>query len=347
MKGYKYRGRDTFERDLESILNNQLYASSFDKLNDPFEATFKEEISQFGETLKMLGVDSSEVKHNFKEVLDYTSKLGIYSLSYTPINELMWAHYSSSHEGFCIEYDIEKIKWSEFENRFIKELDVDYKDAIPVLKWDDIYDLENVLKKMYATKSLSWQYEKEVRLLFDNYGLKSYHSSALTGIYFGAKMSDNLKQILINSLKNRDIKFYQISKGLNSYHIESRLVHENKRIIINKLDFDSFEILRTNHSIQIEVFDIWYKDNDISTDAILSFVKAFTENISTKKCIINIFNDKSIQHLLGKSPLTKEEYLQFADCYIADYNYVTPNVIYPYPYQDIRYKEYGGQNWKK
>lgn len=347
MKGYKYRGRDTFDRDLQSILNNQIYASAFDKLNDPFEGTFKEEFSNIFETFHAFGVDSSEVKHNFKEILDYTSKLGIYSLSYTPINELMWAHYSSSHEGFCIEYDIEKIKWGEFENMFIKALDVDYQDYVPVLRWDDIYDSENGLKKMYATKSLSWKYEKEVRLIFDNYGLKNYHPSALTGIYFGAKMPDDLKQMLINSLENRDVKFYQISKGLNSYHIESKLVHENKRVIVNRLDFDSFEILRTNHSIQIEVFDIWYKSSNISSDAILSFVKAFIENVSTKKCLINIFSDKSILHLLGKYPLTKEEYLQYADCYIADYNYVTPDVIYPYPYQDIKYKEYGGNNWKK
>ena len=36
-------------------------------------------------------------------------KVGIYSLSRTPLDELMWAHYGNSHASFCIEYDLDRL----------------------------------------------------------------------------------------------------------------------------------------------------------------------------------------------------------------------------------------------
>lgn len=47
MKGYKYRGKENFDRDLATILKNQIYASPFNQLNDLFEATYNEELSLF------------------------------------------------------------------------------------------------------------------------------------------------------------------------------------------------------------------------------------------------------------------------------------------------------------
>ncbi len=51
MKGYKYRSIDqdnlenTLNRDVESLIANQLYASPFKALNDPFENIYNETIS--------------------------------------------------------------------------------------------------------------------------------------------------------------------------------------------------------------------------------------------------------------------------------------------------------------
>ena len=41
--------------------------------------------------------------------LEMRKTVGIYSLSRTPYDELMWSHYGESHEGFCIEYDLERL----------------------------------------------------------------------------------------------------------------------------------------------------------------------------------------------------------------------------------------------
>ena len=58
MIGYKYRanaieGKDS-TRDIESLLNDEIWASSFRNLNDPFEATYTDEISKCGLTMLIL-----------------------------------------------------------------------------------------------------------------------------------------------------------------------------------------------------------------------------------------------------------------------------------------------------
>jgi hypothetical protein len=104
MKGYKYRDIGDFERDFETLLKNQIYAPPFIDLNDPFEGICNEEITQLASFLgKTFNVNSSGVIESVETIKDFKNSLGIYSLSTTFSDELMWAHYSNSHKGFCLE----------------------------------------------------------------------------------------------------------------------------------------------------------------------------------------------------------------------------------------------------
>ncbi len=47
MKVYKYRGdKALFERDVKSLVNNQIYAAPFTTFNDPFKGIYNDEITQ-------------------------------------------------------------------------------------------------------------------------------------------------------------------------------------------------------------------------------------------------------------------------------------------------------------
>ena len=50
MIGYKYRANAIEDkdstRDIEQLLNDEIWASSFSNLNDPFEATYTDDISK-------------------------------------------------------------------------------------------------------------------------------------------------------------------------------------------------------------------------------------------------------------------------------------------------------------
>lgn len=122
MIGYKYRAnivdRNKNFRDIESLLKDELWASSLTNLNDPFEAIYDDNISKALEIFKQLFKAKTDiVQKNWNDLIDFKDKIGIYSLASSgknfPDNELMWTHYANSHKGFCIAYDIEKLEDSE------------------------------------------------------------------------------------------------------------------------------------------------------------------------------------------------------------------------------------------
>ena len=55
-------------------------------------------------------------------------------------------------------------------------------------------------------------------------GLKTIPTEAVTGIYFGLRMPESDKELIINSLKGRDIKYYQMKLKPNSYLLEAELI---------------------------------------------------------------------------------------------------------------------------
>lgn len=81
MKGYKYRsgigildkdGKSIFERDVNTIVNNQIYLPTKDELNDPTEGFYDD--ASFIKLLETLKGYSSEVKKQYYKLLDKFKK---------------------------------------------------------------------------------------------------------------------------------------------------------------------------------------------------------------------------------------------------------------------------------
>ena len=94
---------------------------------------------------------------------DFTSKIGILSLSECPDELLMWAHYASSHAGFVIGFDnqhsyFDSRKGPGDELRHLRK--VKYVDQRPNLPMVELTGDE-----MFLTKSSHWAYENEWRIL--------------------------------------------------------------------------------------------------------------------------------------------------------------------------------------
>lgn len=121
----------------------------------------------------------------------YDSRVICFSKSESnlPNNILMWAHYADKHSGYCLTFDVKKLKGS---NSLVGLYEVDYhpNELRPLLQLtpEEFKNLEFV-KKILLPKSVHWKYEKEVRLIYVN--TKEYfdfQAESLTGIVFGAKM---------------------------------------------------------------------------------------------------------------------------------------------------------------
>jgi len=228
MRVYKYRG-GSFERDLKSLEKNFYWSPKFDDLNDPCETlintdTFKVQSKTFA---KLFGKEKSEqfsaVEKAFHNLFEVKKKgIGIYSLSKTFKDELLWAHYADSHKGFCIEYDLELLtnSYKSFETF---SFPVIYKKKPPEYGIRDINNTktEQVVQKLAGYKSKRWNYEQEHRIVTGFYGEHPYEPDCLKSIYFGLNIDESEKEIMMERLKGRNIQFYQIIQKHNSYEFNA------------------------------------------------------------------------------------------------------------------------------
>lgn len=156
-------------------------------------------------------------------------KYRLYCLTPKEDNELMWSHYAKSHSGICLQFNAESHPISQ-------ACEVYYQERLPVLDLLDPHCMKNTLtdtpSELFLTKSESWIYEKEYRLLAfeipldkaEEYELAGFPftinnklklpKGALTGIIIGC-LSSNANEIV------RMVKKYQpqiIVKKANRNH---------------------------------------------------------------------------------------------------------------------------------
>jgi len=318
MIAYKYRANlfdkeDGFRRDTKFLLNNELFASPFRDQNDPFEAS----------------VDlPSEYKHDWVTPIKqdiYT--IGIYSLSKQktdeefPSNELLWAHYANSHKGFCIEYDLDLLKdnrRSEFDIRNL--INIKYVKERPVVEEnDELFARET---KVFGTKSQSWKYENEVRLVFKTNGVKKIAKGAIKGIYFGLNMGLEERNSIIKGLKDNDITFHQIERVGNTY-----------KLIANKLvnnDYSNYVIIGTKHNSNVENYHILYKGMNKDKNSIIEFVSGF-RSVHPKPLNISIYDDRCVETFMYDYPIKDENQKLLAKHWLAFSSFDAPDVVWMYP----------------
>ena len=228
MKLYKYRAE--IYRDLLTLVNNQIYAPTAQNLNDPAETIVND--SKMYEVFNLIeksGLSINIAKDNYAKIIaQVRTKLGIFSLSKTVFNELLWAYYANGHKGFCIEYDFEQLKKSISKGHLHSIFNVQYKNDIPEFSinsiTDNLVDDTQFLKCLIATKSMAWEREEEIRITLYSSGLLGISPESVTGIYFGFRMPESDKELIKASLASRDIKYYQMELKPNSYLLEAELI---------------------------------------------------------------------------------------------------------------------------
>jgi len=143
--------RDIWRRNAEATLGN-CYGDRTEKIIEIF-ATINTE-----RNLKIV-----------KELSDgFRRSLSILSLSEEPASDLMWSHYSSSHTGFLIEYDMNSLLPSDIRRRFCFPVFYTHKirDITRYIRKIDRSDLNNIFAHYICLiKKADWQYEKEWRFI--------------------------------------------------------------------------------------------------------------------------------------------------------------------------------------
>lgn len=236
MRVFKYRGggRDIQRRDIRSLARNEIYAASFDSLNDLFEARVEIDGESFrvARLLSSLGFGAHGRKaaraestfiQTLSEFASNTKKFGVYSLSTSATDELLWAHYADSHRGFCLEFQLEELLAYKLENQAMFE--VRYQNEVPVVRSSDLSNLESpngpLLQKFIGTKSRRWEYEAEVRIVTGQFGVFEYDYRALKAIYFGARSSPHLRRLVMRVMAGRGLRYFHVLPHDRGYALEA------------------------------------------------------------------------------------------------------------------------------
>jgi len=318
LKAYKYRngiglsdreGKSIFERDVNTLVNNQIYLPTKSELNDPTEGFCDDDaINSFLDTHD----DWIEIKKQYIGFLEKLSQIGIYSLSNSIDNELLWAYYGSGHSGFAIEYDVDKLKESLNHNQyfqFIFDFNVNYVENIP--KIDMFFfqnkDIVHTLKTYLGTKLLSWKHEEEYRLIIEGKGLFDIDYRAITGIYFGYRMQDSEIDYIMDKLKGRALQYFKMELIEQTYKFHPQEIpdrYSNARpYLANKLTYNIDDFLLTEDFLGKEAFA--YKDKLIDALEIVRYEPLITKiyiatiDMNTGEPIFKIFA------YTGNTPPTK------------------------------------------
>jgi len=277
MKVYKYRSN--YDRDVISLFLNQLFAPTYDNLNDPFEGIFNNQ-----EDKKILEIFKN-LENAYDELVTMVRKTGVYSLCKTYDNEILWSLYSDSHRGFVIEYDLD-ILLNDFNYNKIVPLahlvEVQYKDSPQKsMTIKDSYNKYMNFSSIIGTKSLSWKHENEIRLIFEESGLNTYNFKAVTSITFGLRASEKEISKVMNLMKGRGLRYFKMRTCADSYQLEIIDIQDEfvnaPEYIQNKAPFDkkfmSADYISPEYHIHIDllkniVLDVCSLPNIINVDSI-------------------------------------------------------------------------------
>lgn len=216
---YKYC---MFNEYTEKILTqNEIYFSSPEKFNDPFDSklhltcdgTMKERkrylykqyqkkypkrrkediLTDVEMGIITKGRDEivlNEALEKSREIM--RKKFGICCFSEKRDNILMWAHYAKQHTGFCLEFNVD----NDFFTLSTRAIKVEYDAIWPELNVMrlDSYPEGEVGKKLLI-KANNWEYEQEWRIV-DNEkgpGIQNFPEDALSGVIIGCRISQENK----------------------------------------------------------------------------------------------------------------------------------------------------------
>lgn len=171
---------------IESLVSQSLYFAKPDTLNDPFDccidlpkALKRAEISATGDRKKFLSsiIGNPEFFRNWKSTFD---TIGVFCSSRTNMETLLWSHYADKHRGVCLEYQFRPSYLLTSDFHLTAAGDVMYL-AESLTEWlknaplDEHSFVTELVHAYLKTKSLTWKYEQEARIIRSESGVFKFN----------------------------------------------------------------------------------------------------------------------------------------------------------------------------
>ena len=238
---YKYYAYSV--HSLSVLINRKVWFSKPATLNDPFDIDFDFCFCLSPSKLKLM-IDVVKNRPNTSpEILDKLKSLeknnmnpndrkslkailnnqfredkknwGVFCMSESDKNILMWSHYADHHKGFCIEFlrspgnDLGNIDMTR---------PATYSCVYPAPDFTD----EKFYDDLFFTKAKGWEYEREWRMLNDKGGdILEPLSVPITAVIIGLRMPCQHRATIKNILsKNPEIKYRKTEKVPKEFRLK-------------------------------------------------------------------------------------------------------------------------------
>ena len=173
------------------------------------------------------GIKLSKPENVFKNMHNHLSKVGIFSLSETCSNELVWAHYGANHQGIIFGFSssddckldnprhclpvIYAREKPTFKTGFKSEVQI-MAVGSGTQNFQRVSFEDDVFRSTISTKTPAWEYEKEWRYVEESYGLFDF-PGILTHVVFGMRMNEKRRahyKSLINQYILEDVEYSEM-----------------------------------------------------------------------------------------------------------------------------------------
>lgn len=213
---WKYRPNNPFTDDI--FQSQALYFPYPPQLNDPFDCQIQPvnctpaEVTAFvqqnnagrsNSDIRAMVAEATRDPAAFRRSINDSmrksiNRVGVCSFTTNFDNLLMWAHYTESHKGLCLGFDV-----TQDPELFDVPLIVQYAPTYPV--YNHLTDSSQLAYKVLATKSDHWTYEEEVRVMkipMPPNQKMSFNPLVLREVLFGCNMSADERQRIKQLAKN-------------------------------------------------------------------------------------------------------------------------------------------------
>lgn len=275
-KLYKYQPFNQYS--LINLIKRQLYFSKPENFNDPYDCDPPFRIAKTNRTEKNMNSLFTRIRNSMTDTTAFDAKYltkdkpnkrferefvdspnpireqiraktGITCFSEKVNDILLWSHYADMHKGFCLEFDTRVPIMKGQQNTELYKVAYSKSKSYRRLNIRDILNT-NVLEVLLTTKSYHWNYEKEWRVFSNEGGCKAYpfNSKALTGIYFGYKMTQEYKDVIVSVLtdcsnQNEPSDFMTLAKSYPHTFIKGTqtilydMKLNNEKFMLSHFDF--------------------------------------------------------------------------------------------------------------
>ncbi len=225
------------------LINKQLWFADPETFNDPFDCRVDYKAALNKAIDKLDAYEDLDIKKISSRLSQSISKARICCFCETKKNQLMWAHYTDEHKGFCIGFNVNDLL-SNGNNITTGILPVKYTSIAPYEQIAKDLELlrgnilnselsEAFLRSALATKYTGWKYEKEVRLISTKIKVLDFLPKSINSITFGLRMKDKDKQTLKQLLSGQEwnhIKWYETNKAQDRYALSFNLIKQASNI---------------------------------------------------------------------------------------------------------------------